>query len=228
MTAQNYGFAQGHSRSKISVQNPRMPLTQFNRYLSNSYYALTRTTNFDQDHLSHMLLVPIIHHPQDTHPCLPLTLHSIPFSEHTLLSYLCVVTSLLVPPLLSPGTHSFKTAQASFPSIHTLSRQLRHPWALPEHPEYDFMRPLILQYLSPWLRCEPLDNRDCISDLCIPSVSCGGHQMLAAQMHIPRELLKHAHCLVITILAPILPVLANSVSFLLAAQARNLSSHLNF
>ena len=89
---------------------PKYTSHSFNRCLSNNYYALTRTTNLDLSFASGPHYIP-----PAGHPLLPVSLHNIPCSGHTLLSYLCIVTSLLAPPLLNPGTHTFKTAQASFP-----------------------------------------------------------------------------------------------------------------
>ena len=136
--------------------------------------ALIRIANLDLSFASGPHYIP-----PPGHPLLPASLHNIPCSGHTLLSYLCIVTSLLAPPPSKPWDTYFQDSSCILSSKAFLS---------PPGTSYqdDFTRALILQYLSLWLHCELPDYRDCIPDLCIPSVSRDGHQMIAAQMLVPR------------------------------------------
>lgn len=196
------------------VPNPSIPL---NRFLSNRWCALARVTTRD---LSHTLLVQITYYLQVTHPCLPLMLDDTPFSEHTLLPHLWLSLPSWYHPSEALG-HTLSRPSSGILSSEALVTPPRASWAC-------FPRALILHYLSPWLGCELLENRDCISDLCIPIISRDRQQMLTVQMRKPQGFLKHARFHAVTTLPPAHSVLANSVSFLLAAQARNPSSHLNF
>lgn len=75
-------------------------------------------------------------------------------------------------------------------------------WPFQEHPWHDSMRALILQYLSPQLSCEFLENRGCVSDLCNPKCCTMNSKGLQHGAMLQWQL-KHTHFYVTTILAPI-------------------------
>ena len=154
---------------------PKYTSHSFNRCLSNSSYALTRTTSFDQDQQPWPLI------------CFWFTLyttsarlsaqHTLLWTQPDLLPLYCHLSPYTTPS--KPWDTYFQDSSCTLSSKAFLS---------PPGTSYqdDFTKALILQYLSLWLHCELPEYRDCIPDLCIPSVSSDGHQMLAAQMLVPR------------------------------------------
>lgn len=148
--------------------------------LSNSYYALTRTTSFDQDRQPWPLICfwsTLYTTSRTPTPACLSAQHTLLWTHPALLPLYCH---------LSPCTTHSKPWDTYFQDSSCILSS--KAFLSPPGTSYqdDFTRALILQYLSLWLHCELPDYRDCIPDLCIPSVSRNGHQMLAAQMLMPR------------------------------------------
>lgn len=167
-------------RKRDLSPKPKYTSHSFNRRLSNRYYALTRTTSFDQDHqpwplnrFQHTLYTTSR---TPTPACLSAQ-HTLLWTQPALLSLYCHLSPWTIPSILW-GTYCQDSS-----GILSSKAFLSPPGTFDQD---DVTRALILQHLSLWLHCELRDYRDCIPDLRIPRVASDGHQMLAAQMHMPR------------------------------------------